>query len=668
MKKGICLLLAAILVIALIPGCGAGTNAGYTKDYSGPGTNTDRSLRIAGSWTKTGVGTHFGSGPDMGPIGMYCLEGCMQYTRNTDHFVYLIAEAFVHANDDPNDDVNDGESVIVIRDNAKWHDGGKVVAMDIMSYYALCYTTLTSYVSDMYVIDDNNNGDLSDDMRIKIIWKPWKEPTDYSKNVLLAQDTKNCSVQYTKFKPFVDASLDLIYNGIDGVPNEPVTQASEGSGEERLGRHAANISGALGSIYQQYRATVVKPDGDYDGYYYVGTGPFKVRSVSENQMVLEKNQDYYYADKVGFDTIIATQYSNSNMAYSDLQNGNIDFMDGCFDASLTESLLSVNENVVSYKCYDQGGIGIYFNLEKPIWENDDVRLAFQYIFDRDQIKNTANPYAITSWKPLMVMSPVEARQYLDAEVYNSIAEYTFDTSKAEQCLNEGGWNKKDGHWYDENGKAVTLTLGYINGAPMSTIAQQVKAQLEAFGIDCILKSGNDMTTWFSTASASDSIYDFVVANTELNTFGTHPGGSMKHFFEMIQCGAMHLRTDEDSHWSVQVDLLDANDPTKSLGKVRVWDLYSRIYCCDDIALRQYANSIVLGISRYNWGVEFYENVSGCYYNLDRIGGLPSEELFTVDRNITYIPEPGDDEYKDYVIINPGFAQATAIVEGIIYAR
>lgn len=668
MKKAVSIILLLVVALTLLAACGKKVEAGYSKNYNGAGTNTEKSFRIAGGWTKTGVGTHFASGPDMGPIGMYCLEGCMQYVRNTDHFTYLIAEKFIHADDDPNDDVKDGESVIVIRDNAKWHDGGKVVAMDIMGYYALCRTTLTSYLSDMYVIDDNNNGDLSDDMRIKLVWKSWKEPTDYAKNVLLAQDTKNCSVQYSKFKPYVDASLDLIYNGENGVPNEKVTQQNEGIGEERLGRHASAIAGSLGSIYNNFRATTLVPDGDYDGYYYCGTGPFKVQSVTENQMVLVKNKDYYYADKVGFESIIATQYSNSNMMFSDMINGKLDFVDGCFDKSLTESLLASNGSIVSYKNYDQGGIGLYYNLEKEIWENDKVRLAFQYMFDRDSIKNLVNPYATTSYKPLMVMSPVEARQYLDPEVYASIAEYAYDTAKAEQLLSEAGWTKQGGKWYDEKGQAVSLTLGYQNSQPFANIALAVKAQLDKLGIDCVVKSGNDMTTWFSTASAQNSIYDFVAAATELNTYGTHPGGSMKHFFEMIQSGVMHLKTGADGKFSIEVDLLDANDPTKSLGKVRAIDLYNKIYCTEGAELKQYANSVVLGMSKYNYGVQFYENVSGCYYNLDRIGGLPSVERFTVDRNITFVPDATDDEYAQYVIINNGFSQAVGIVEGIIYAR
>jgi len=661
----------AIVVVCLLCLCACGNNnieAGYSKDYSGKGTNTDSTFRIVGGWTKTGIGTHFGSGPDMGPVGMYTIEGCMQYVRNTTHFTYLIAEKFIHANDSLTDDCNDGESIIVIRDNAKWHDGGKVVAMDIMSYYALCYTTLCTYISDMYVMDDNENGDLSDDMRIKIVWKSWKEPTDYAKNVLLAQDTKNCTIQYSKFKAIVDESLDLIYNGINDVPNVMVTKDNEGSGEERLGRLASNIVGELGSLYNAFRATVVRADGDYDGYYYMGTGPYKVQSVSENQIVLVKNEDYYFADNLGFEKIIATQYSNSNMIVSDLINGNLDFVDGLGDKQYCETLLNSNGSLVSYKCYDQGTIGVYYNLEKPIWEEYNVRLAFQYIFNREEITNVVNPYAKTSWKAMQVMSPVEARQYLDSEVYDMLEDYSYDQAKAAQLLQQAGWQKTDGKWYDSQGEKVKLTLGYQNVSTFSSMAQQIKAQLEAFGIDCVLKSGNDMTTWLSTASASNSIYDFVCAATELNTYGTHPGGSMKHFFEMIQCGPLHIPTDPDGKYGVQVDLLDISDPTISLGKVRAWDLYSQIYCKDGAELTQYANSIVLGMSKYLWGIQMYENVTGAFFNLDRVGGLPSEELFTVNRNILFVPEPTDEEYTEYVIIHNGFSQAVGLVEGLIYAR
>ena len=126
MKRIICIVLSVLMLLSLLAGCSRSTSVGYNRDYSGAGTNTEKSFRIAGAWTKTGVGTHFHSGPDMGPIGMYSVEGCMQYTRSTNHFTYLIAEDFIHASDDLNDDVKDGESVIVIRDNAKWHDGGKV--------------------------------------------------------------------------------------------------------------------------------------------------------------------------------------------------------------------------------------------------------------------------------------------------------------------------------------------------------------------------------------------------------------------------------------------------------------------------------------------------------------------------------------------------------------
>ncbi len=175
------------LMAGMLIGCGPKEIGGFPNYLTAPGKNPEKSYRIASSWTKTGIGTHFHSGPDAGPVIMYSLEGCMQYVRTSTKFYYLVAESFTH-----NDDHT---SVIKIRDNAKWHNGDDVVAMDIKSYYALCVTDFSKNVLDMEVIDSNSDGDLTNDKELKVYWKPWREPTNYAKDMLLAMDTKNCSVK-----------------------------------------------------------------------------------------------------------------------------------------------------------------------------------------------------------------------------------------------------------------------------------------------------------------------------------------------------------------------------------------------------------------------------------------------------------------------------------------
>lgn len=656
MKKFLSAIAMCLLCAYLFVACGGPVEIGG-YDYSTPGTNTEGTFRITGAWTKTGVGTHFHSGPDAGPIIMYCVEGCMQYVRTTTDFYYLLAESFEH-----NDD---STSIIHIREDAKWFDGEPVVAMDILCYYVMCVTDFSKNCLNMEVVDENGNGDLTDDKALKVYWKPWREPaTDYVKNMLLSMDTKNGSVPYHIFKEYVDASMELIYD----ENNPEVTEANDGQGEERLGRKINSVSAAIGEQYNAFRAHIVGGDNS-DPTKYVGTGPFKPSLVTENQMILVKNEDYYFADKVGFEQIIATQYSNDNQRIADMKAGKLDYVDGVQPEDINQSILSGNQNMISYKYYDQGAIGMYYNLEKDIWQNDKVREAFQYILDRDTIRSTVMPYGITSYRPQMIMSPIEARQYMSPEAYALIAEYSYDQAKAEELLLSAGWTKQNGAWHDETGKAVEITIGYENSTTFLKCAQIVKAQLDNFGIPVTLKSGNDWGTWFSTASSANSLYDAVVAFTELNTFGTHPAGSMKHFFDILQAHVLHIPTDTNTgKFALQVDLLDPHDKTQSTGKIDCYTVYQNLYSYEGTELTNYVDSIVLGYSKLNYGIQFFENVTGSYFDASRVAGLPAADLMAVSRDILTIPDFFEEEYIQFAMLNAAFTQAGPIAYGQLTAK
>jgi len=643
--KVMCMVLA-IIIMSLLAGCGKEVTTGYSGSYSSSlNANPDKVLRIAGVWTKTGFANHFHGGGDSGPMIIFGIEGLVQYIRTTDEFYYLLAEDIIH-----NDN---GTTIVKIRDNAKWHNGDPVVAIDILSYYVLNTTDLTRYLYNMEVIDDNNNRKLDDDKTLKLTWKPWREPTDYAKTMLMAQDTKSASVQYKEFKPYVDYLIDLV----DSIPTR-VTEDND-KGETRFGKVLGSKSQLLYDKYNEFRAH--RPD------WYVATGAYKLDSYNENQMVLIKNQDYYLKDQVGFERIEAKQYSNTNQIFADLSSATLDYQDGTLPRDITASILKSNSNMVSYKFYDQGTVGLYFNLEKKLWSDDRVREAFQYIFDRDEIKEAGNPYGITSWKPMMVMSPVEAEQYLDVDVFREIAEYSYDQNKTEQLLKEVGWEKIDGKWYDANNVKVTITIGFQD--IFSKPAQSAKAQLDRFGIDVTIKNGGDWTTWYGTARLENSPYDCVVAFTELNPYGSHPGGSMKHFFDTLQAHVLHLQmnqkgtsTPTDDEIALEVDLLNGT------GKVRVMDLYREIYIYEDQQLKDVTGAIVLGFSQLNYGVHFYENVTGSFFDLSKVGGLPLESRFAVSRDITYIPKPNDDDFVPVAKLNIFFTQAGPYIRGEIYPR
>lgn len=641
------ILVVSLITSFILSGCGGSVSLKYNGDYSAViNKNPDKTLRISGAWTKTGFANHFHGGGDPGPMVVFGLEGLVQYVRTTKEFYYQLAESITHN--------KDGTTIVKIRDNAKWQNGDPFYAIDILSYYVLNTTDMTRYVYNMEVVDDNSNGRIDDDKTLKITWKPWRMPTDYCKTMLMSLDTKTGSVQYKEFKVYIDYLLALV----DSIPTR-VTEDND-FGETRFGKVMGNKAQLLYDKYNEFRA--------HKTSWYVATGPYKLESYNENQMVLVKNPYYYNADKVGFDRIECKQYSNNNQLYSDLSAGKLDYIDGVLPTDINNSILKANQNMVSYKFYDQGTIGLYYDLEKPIWGNDKVREAFQYIFNRDEMRKAGNPYAITSWKPMMVMSPVEAEQYLDVNVYNQIQNYTFDQAKATELLQQVGWTKKSGKWYNEKGEQVKLTIGFQDG--MSKPAQAAKAELDKFGIETIIKNGGDWTTWFGTAKLKNSIYDCVVAFTELNTYGTHPGGSMKHFFDTLQAHVLHLPLDDmgtpndpgDDVFAIQVESLNG------AGKVKIVDLYKEIYIYEDQQLKDATGAIVLGFSKLNYGVQFYENVTGSYFDVSRIGGLPLVSRFTADRDIKYIPKPSDDDFVAVAKLNMFFTQAGSYANGEIFPR
>ena len=92
---------------------------------------------------------------------------------------------------------------------------------------------------------------------------------------------------------------------------------------------------AFGDIYTSFRAH--KVEGQYPA-----TGPYKLKSYTETQMILEKNENYYLKDTVGFDRIEVTYQPTAAVANQMLAAGNIDYADGTPMKPVLERILTQN--------------------------------------------------------------------------------------------------------------------------------------------------------------------------------------------------------------------------------------------------------------------------------------------------------------------------------------
>ena len=602
----------------------------------GGGSKEGSVFKIARTWDRTGIRNHYNGGSNIGGLAWLACEPLIQYVRTTDETYFLLAESVDHN--------TDGTSILHVRKNAKWHNGEDFTADDVLAFYGLVFSTVTNYLSKPIEKIDNYT--------IKYTWKPWMEPDNNTKTLLIALD-KVGTIQYSIFREFVDTAQSILskqreceYGYYGWAPYGRVNDASSDS---------------------QYNANW-KRFSNTNPEVFCATGPYKLEKITQTQMILTKNEDYYFADKIPYKTVLCYNITDLSTIYNMLLTGELDYQDGFAPDTTIDQITSDNSTMLHLKAYDPASVGMLFNLEKPIW-TDKVREAFQYLFNREEIKNSANKYAITSYYPLGGYVSSEAKRFMSEEDFRNIPQYSYNEQRAIALLEEAGWTKSGGSWTN-NGEPVTLTLGYDgSNAIMSSLAEAVQGALKNFGINCKLKRAADWGTWYSLAIAENSYYDMTVNWSELGASFAHPVGAYKFMFTEQNGPVMHLPTltqEDVARYGIagyevgNVNLyLDKHDGS---GKFHAFEYVNKMYHMTEAELQSAVADLVYGIGKLNYGVNFFQNVSGGFYNSKVIGNLPMSQYWTNgNRNVTAIPEMYSDEFYALARCSLEFANAVPLL-------
>lgn len=615
----VCLVFAALCFVGLV-----GCNNDTTKDTT---------FRIVTSWEKSGIRNHFYSGSDIGSLQYFMVEGLYRIVRSTGEIDCELADGMpVHYEENGNYYTN-----IKIKSNAKWQNGEDFLAEDVLAFYHINHTTATNYMLDIEEVNDHE---------IKITWNPQKLPVENVRNLLIAQDRQG-TCKYSEFKQYVDLADRL-------VSSSPMNTNPDWFGAY----NRASDKDTLAMLDANYRAYQ-----NYNPSWFVATGPYTLKVQSPTQAQLEKNPYHWAADNLAFDKINAYSSSDINQTYNLLANDQIDYMDGVIPYDSLRSILESNSKLVHLKMYDPGAIGLLFNMKKGIW-TDKTREAFQYIFDRDEIKNAANPYALTSYYALLGMCETEAKTYMSDEHFNSLTKYSYDEAKASRLLIDAGWSYRDGSWYFPGGQKATLTLGVDAGNVIhSAVAEAVQSMLQLFGIDVTLKKSSQ-EAWFTAAAQVGSEYDFSVHWTDLNPTSSFPSGSLEHFQNYMSYICQVDRYPATYNVIQLQNGLKLPVTDLSTGKQFYYaDKMNSFYSQTDENLENMVSSYGTSISKANMGVQFFQNVTGSFINVDKVGGVPLESYWSQARDVTYLPPVGSDDYYAVAKTNLYFAGAWVFTSG-----
>jgi len=180
----------------------------------------------------------------------------------------------------------------------------------------------------------------------------------------------------------------------------------------------------------------------------VGTGPYKLKSWSDTEIILEANE-FYFLGRPFLDAIRAVVYPTREMVWAKLMSGEADFFD-----FLTPDHYDLSKQIPTFRFYSASMPYYYliaFNIMDPLFHDSRIRRALNYAVNKDEIvakvlKGEGQPSAGTIFPGSWAYNP-------DSKPY------PYDPKKALALLAEAGWKDHDGdHFLDKDRRSFEFTV------------------------------------------------------------------------------------------------------------------------------------------------------------------------------------------------------------------
>jgi ABC-type transport system substrate-binding protein len=213
----------------------------------------------------------------------------------------------------------------------------------------------------------------------------------------------------------------------------------------------------------------------------VGTGPYKVKTFNARQMVLERDPQYWQADKVRVKELRFSQPGEGPTDQLRLGRGEYD-MNSMFVPDIDKVFVSKDPAHNRYWFAPGGVISLGLNLTKAPFDDVAFRKALTYGINRQEIADKAQfGYVETASQTGLILP--NQKQWLDPDIPDQ-GKIGFDKDKADKALEDAGYEKDgSGHRLGKDGKPLHFELMIPAGwSDWIAGAQFVKGDLEDLGI------------------------------------------------------------------------------------------------------------------------------------------------------------------------------------------
>lgn len=209
----------------------------------------------------------------------------------------------------------------------------------------------------------------------------------------------------------------------------------------------------------------------------VGTGPYTLGEFTPNQYTLEKNQDYWQADKVAVEELVQPA-ANSEL---DIVNNGYDWA-YAFMSDVEDTWVKADPDHNTYWFPAGATIALIPNMTKAPYDDLDFRRGLAAALDKQAIADKAMQGYVGRASQTGLMLPSQ-EAILDPDIPNE-GYVDQDADAALEHFAKAGYTQQGGKLVDTNGKQLTIRITTPNGwSDWLQGVEQVRGQLGELGIE-----------------------------------------------------------------------------------------------------------------------------------------------------------------------------------------
>ena len=283
----------------------------------------------------------------------------------------------------------------------------------------------------------------------------------------------------------VKACLEDLIAKHDRAPKDLKISSIEADGQFVTIKSAEKMPALLNYLSDPYGCIIDMETGENDKIV-VGTGPYKAVRVTDTEIELVKNENYWGEVKPKMEKVIVKSITDGDTLTMAMQNGELDAVQG-----LPYSSLELFKND-KYKLSQMDTSRVYqaaFNFKTPELQDLNVRKAISMAIDKE---NFTKVLLNGNGTPAVGAFPANLT-FGD----NEVKTVSYDLDGAKKLLTDSGWTDTDGDGYvDKNGKNLELRyLTYTSRQELPLLAEAAQANLKKIGIKLNVNATDNYRTF-----------------------------------------------------------------------------------------------------------------------------------------------------------------------------